>query len=73
MSEKEKAGFVCKHLLQRVDQDPEALRTFVKILMKRQAEFRPVIRELGGGKYDASDFSHDSSDGYLPLRTPCKD
>ena len=47
----EKAGFVYKHLLQRVDQDPEALKMFVKILMIKQAKFRPVILELGGGRY----------------------
>ena len=51
MTEEDKAGFVCKRLLQRVDQDPEALKMFVKILMVKQAKFRPVILELGGGKY----------------------
>ena len=51
MTEEDKAGFVCKRLLQRVDQDPEALKVFVNILMIKQAKFRPVILELGGGKY----------------------
>lgn len=50
MTEGDRAGFMCKRLLQRVDMDPEALGTFVGILNKKEAKFRRLIRELSGGK-----------------------
>ena len=52
LTDDEKAGEMVKHLLDRVDLDPDALREFLEILKKKDKKFRPLMDKLQGvGKF----------------------
>ena len=47
----QKAAEMMKHLLGRVELDPDYLEEFVKVLKKKEKKFKPLLKKLdqGGG------------------------